>query len=136
MKRAEAATDLAQTRTQWRFVPQTVSQRRPTPADQVDHVALLLAYPTDRATRKTSAWSRNAVNLVLDEGWTLQVERKSLCGDADLTDSLQARPEPCTLRIARMDTPLIGHLIGCRPLTPDALPRVGGHIFTHIAQLL
>ena len=31
-------------------------------------------------TATTGALSRNAVNLALDEGWTLQVERKSLCG--------------------------------------------------------
>jgi hypothetical protein len=31
-------------------------------------------------TATTGALSRNAVNLALDERWTLQVERKSLCG--------------------------------------------------------
>jgi hypothetical protein len=50
-ERAGAATDLTLTRTQWRFVPQTVSQRDPTPADQLDHFALLLAYATGRAAR-------------------------------------------------------------------------------------
>jgi site-specific recombinase XerC len=138
------------THSQWRLVLQTVSRPDPSPAEQRDHFALLLAYATglrraELVAATTGALSRKGLDAALDDAWRLQVEGKGRRARqvpiphrlmAALSDSLQHRPTPLTLETAPGATPLIAHLKTGLPLTPDALARLYKRIFERAAQQL
>ncbi|NMV39858.1 phage integrase family protein [Ralstonia insidiosa] len=138
------------THAQWQYVLQTVTRVTYTPSELRDYFALLLAYATglrraELAAATTGALSRKALDAVLDDAWTLQVEGKGKRQRrvpiprrliAILADMLQNRPSAITLETAPGDTPLIGHLKTGKTLTADALARLYKRIFDRAADRL